>query len=129
MRKPKQFYVFIVIIRPRFHVLYTGMTGDWAAVCLSTRTNLSPAYQPLQPLAIGVLRAIFPRRRSDQPREGDRGWQRSKKIRLIESMNPCWNRFSGTMGRNLQTGGAGRSARDPSPRWRQRGASGWRPLL
>jgi predicted GIY-YIG superfamily endonuclease len=28
MWKPKQFYVFIVTIRSRFHVLYTGMTGD-----------------------------------------------------------------------------------------------------
>jgi hypothetical protein len=53
-----------------------------------------------------------------------KGWRRSKKIALIDSMNPSWEDLARDW-QNLHKPQRTAPVRgDPSPRWRKRGASG-----
>ena len=44
MRKPKQFYVYIMTNRPRSHVLYTGITGNLARRVFEHKNKLVPSF-------------------------------------------------------------------------------------
>jgi putative endonuclease len=44
MRKPKQFYVYIMTNRPRSHVLYTGIPGDLSRRVFEHKNKLVPGF-------------------------------------------------------------------------------------
>jgi putative endonuclease len=44
MRKPKHFYVYIMTNNQRFHVLYTGITGDLPHRVFEHKHKLTPGF-------------------------------------------------------------------------------------
>src|SRR5450631_4111538 len=91
MRKSKQFYVYIMTNRPRSHVLYTGVTGDLLRRVFEPKNKLVPGFTSRYNLTRLAYYECFayPDMAIDREKE-IKGWRRSKKIRLIESMNPHW---------------------------------------
>jgi putative endonuclease len=91
MRKPKRFYVYIMTNRPRSHVLYTGMTGDLSRRVFEHKNKLVPGFTSRYNLTrLAYYECFFyPDAAIDREKE-IKGWRRSKKTRLIESMNPRW---------------------------------------
>jgi putative endonuclease len=91
MRKPKQFYVYIMTNRPRSHVLYTGITGNLARRVFEHKNKLVPGFTSRYNLTrlIYYEKFAYPDMAIEREKE-IKGWRRSKKIRLIESMNPRW---------------------------------------
>ena len=92
MRKPKQFYVYIMTNRSRSHVLYTGVTGDLSRRVFEHKNKLVPGFTSRYNLTrLACYECFFyPDAAIDREKE-IKGWRRSKKIRLIESMNPHWD--------------------------------------
>jgi len=91
MRKPKQFYVYIMTNRPRFHVLYTGITGNLPRRVFEHKNKLVAGFTSRYNLTRLVYYESFAYPYAAIDREKEiKGWRRSKKIRLIESMNPHW---------------------------------------
>ncbi|MGD0181929.1 MAG: GIY-YIG nuclease family protein [Terriglobales bacterium] len=92
MREPKRFYVYIMTNRPRSHVLYTGMTGNIARRLFEHKNKLLPGFTSRYNLTRLVYCECFaiPDLAIDREKE-IKGWRRSKKIRLIESLNPHWH--------------------------------------
>ncbi len=91
MRKPKQFYVYIMTNRPRFHVLYTGITGNLPRRVFEHKNKLIAGFTRRYNLTRLVYYESFAYPYAAIDREKEiKGWRRSKKIRLIESMNPHW---------------------------------------
>ncbi len=92
MRKPKRFYVYIMTNRPRSHVLYTGVTGDLSRRVFENKNKLVPGFTSRYNLTRLVYYECFfyPNAAIDREKE-IKGWRRSKKIHLIESMNPRWD--------------------------------------
>jgi putative endonuclease len=91
MRKPKQFFVYIMTNRPRSHVLYTGITGNLARRVFEHKNKLVPGFTSRYNLTRLVYYEVFacPDVAIDREKE-IKGWRRSKKTRLIESVNPRW---------------------------------------
>jgi len=91
MRKPKRFYVYIMTNRPRSHVLYTGVTGDLSRRVFEHKNKLVPGFTSRYNLTrLAYFECFFyPDAAIDREKE-IKGWRRSKKIRLIESVNPHW---------------------------------------
>jgi putative endonuclease len=91
MRKPKQFFVYIMTNRPRSHVLYTGITGSLARRVFEHKNKLVPGLTSRYNLTRLVYYEVFacPDVAIDREKE-IKGWRRSKKTRLIESVNPRW---------------------------------------
>src|ERR1700722_585231 len=91
MRKPKLFHVYVMTNRPRSHVLYTGVTGDLSRRVFEHKKKPPPA----SPSRYNLTRLayyecfFYPDAAIDREKE-IKGWRRSKKIKLIESMNPHW---------------------------------------
>ncbi len=77
--------------RPRSHVLYTGMTGNPTRRIFEHKNKLVPGFTSRYNLTRLVYYESFsyPGEAIDREKE-IKGWRRSKKIRLIESMNPHW---------------------------------------
>ncbi len=91
MRKPKQFYVYIMTNRPRSHVLYTGITGNLPRRVFEHKNKLVAGFTSRYNLTRLVYYESFAYPYAAIDREKEiKGWRRSKKIRLIESMNPHW---------------------------------------
>jgi putative endonuclease len=91
MRKPKQFYVYIMTNRPRSHVLYTGVTGNLARRVFEHKNKLVPGFTSRYNLMRLAYYECFAYPDAAIGREKEiKGWRRSKKIRLIESVNPHW---------------------------------------
>ncbi len=91
MRKPKQFYVYIMTNRPRSHVLYTGITGNLPRRVFEHKNKLVAGFTWRYNLTRLVYYESFAYPYAAIDREKEiKGWRRSKKIRLIESMNPHW---------------------------------------
>src|SRR5882724_9569705 len=91
MRKPKQFYVYIMTNRPRSHVLYTGITGNLPRRVFEHKNKLVAGFTSRYNLTRLVYYESFAYPDAAIDREKEiKGWRRSKKIRLIESMNPHW---------------------------------------
>ena len=91
MRKPKQFYVYIMTNRPRSHVLYTGITGNLPRRVFEHKNKLIAGFTRRYNLTRLVYYESFAYPDAAIDREKEiKGWRRSKKIRLIESMNPHW---------------------------------------
>jgi putative endonuclease len=92
MREAKRFYVYIMTNRPRSHVLYTGVTGNLARRVFEHKNKLVPGFTSRYNLTRLAFYECFdyPDMAIDREKE-IKGWRRSKKIRLIESVNPHWH--------------------------------------
>jgi putative endonuclease len=92
MRKPKQFYVYIMTNNPRSHVLYTGITSDLARRVFEHKSKLSRGFTSRYNLTRLVYCETFNYPGDAIAREKQiKGWIRSKKIKLVESINPHWH--------------------------------------
>ncbi len=92
MRKPKHFYVYIMTNGPRSHVLYTGVTGNLPSRVFEHKSKLIPSFTSRYNLTRLVYHEMFVYPAEAIAREKEiKGWRRSKKIALIESINPHWH--------------------------------------
>ena len=92
MRKPKHFYVYIMTNGPRSHVLYTGVTGNLPRRVFEHKSKLSPGFTSRYNLTRLVYYDMFAYPADAIAREKEiKAWRRSKKIALIEAMNPHWH--------------------------------------
>ena len=90
--KPKHFYVYIMTNGPRSHVLYTGVTGNLPRRVSEHKSKLSPGFTSRYNLTRLVYYDMFVYPAEAIAREKEiKGWRRSKKIALIETMNPHWH--------------------------------------
>jgi putative endonuclease len=92
MREVKRFCVYIMTNRPRSHVLYTGVTGNLARRVFEHKNKLVPGFTSRYNLTRLAFYEFFtyPDMAIDREKE-IKGWRRSKKVRLIESVNPHWH--------------------------------------
>jgi putative endonuclease len=92
MRKPKLFHVYIMTNRSRSHVLYAGVTGDLSRRVFEHKNKLVPGFTSRYNLTrLAYYECFFyPDAAIDREKE-IKGWRRSKKIKLIESMIPHWD--------------------------------------
>ncbi len=76
---------------PKPAVLYTGITGNLPRRVWQHKNKLTPSFTGRYNLTQLVYyeRFFYPDAAIDRERE-IKGWRRSKKIKLIESMNPRW---------------------------------------
>jgi putative endonuclease len=91
MRPPKQFFVYIMTNGPKTAVLYTGITGDLTRRVWQHKNKRTPSFTSRYNLTQLVYyeRFVYPDAAIDREKE-IKGWRRSKKIKLIESLNPPW---------------------------------------
>ncbi len=91
MHPPKRFYVYIMTNGPLSAVLYTGITGDLRHRVWQHKKKLVDGFTSRYNLTLLVYYEEFVYPDAAIAREKEiKGWRRSKKIRLIESMNPRW---------------------------------------
>ena len=92
MPKNRRFFVYIMTNRPRSHVLYTGVTGNLPHRTFQHKNKLVPGFTSRYNLTRLAYYEEFVYPDAAIAREKEiKGWRRSKKIQLIESMNPHWN--------------------------------------
>ena len=92
MPKPKRFHVYIMTNRQRSHVLYTGVTGNLSRRYFEHTNKLVSGFTSRYNLTRLVYYECFVYPDAAITREKEiKGWRRSKKVRLIESMNPHWH--------------------------------------
>jgi putative endonuclease len=92
MRKPKHFYVYIMANNARDHVLYTGVTGNLSRRVFQHKHKQIPGFTSRYNVTRLVYYEIFCYPDMAIAREKEiKGWRRSKKIALIEGMNPHWH--------------------------------------
>ncbi|MGB0010539.1 MAG: GIY-YIG nuclease family protein [Candidatus Sulfotelmatobacter sp.] len=91
MRPPKQFFVYTMTNAPKPAVLYTGITGNLPHRVWQHKNKLTPGFTNRYKLTqlVHYERFFYPDAAIDREKE-IKGWRRSKKIKLIESMNPRW---------------------------------------
>jgi len=77
---------------PRSAVLYTGITGNLPQRVWQHKSKLTSGFTSRYGLTRLVYyeRFFYPDAAIDREKE-IKGWRRSKKIKLIESMNPRWD--------------------------------------
>ena len=92
MSKNRRFFVYIMTNRPRSHVLYTGITGDLPHRVFQHKNKLESGFTSRYKLTRLVYfeEFVYPDAAINREKE-IKGWRRSKKICLIESMNPHWH--------------------------------------
>jgi putative endonuclease len=92
MRQPKQFYVYIMTNRPRSHVLYVGVTGDLTRRVFQHKNKLVNGFTSRYNLTrLAYCECFFYPDAAIAREKEIKGWRRSKKIKLIESMNANWD--------------------------------------
>ncbi|MGH9539354.1 MAG: GIY-YIG nuclease family protein [Terriglobales bacterium] len=92
LRKPKHFYVYIMTNGPRAHVLYTGVTGNLRRRVFEHKSKVHPSFTSRYNLTRLAYHEMFVYPAEAIAREKEiKGWRRSKKLALIESMNPHWH--------------------------------------
>ena len=92
MRRAKQFHVYIMTNRQRSHVLYTGITGSLTRRVWEHKNKIVEGFTSRYNLTRLVYYECFFYPDAAINREKEiKGWRRSKKIKLIESMNPHWH--------------------------------------
>lgn len=95
MRPPKQFHVYIMSNVQRFHILYTGITGNLLRRVFERKNKLVPGFTSHYNLNRLVYYELFYYPDAAITREKEiKGWRRGKKIKLIESMNPHWHNLA-----------------------------------
>jgi len=92
MRKPKLFYVYVMTNGPKAAILYTGITGNLPRRVWQHKNKLIPGFTSRYNLTRLVYyeRFFYPDVAIAREKE-IKGWRRSKKLKLIEAMNPAWN--------------------------------------
>jgi len=89
VRASKRFHVYVMTNRPCSHVLYTGVTGNLSRRVFEHKNKLVPGFTSRYNLTRLVYYECFD---AAIGREKEiKGWRHSKKIRLIESVNPHWH--------------------------------------
>ena len=85
----KQFFVYIMSNVPESGVLYTGITGDLQRRVWQHKNKLIPGFSSRYNLTRLVYyeRFFYPGAAISREKE-IKGWRRSKKVALIESLNP-----------------------------------------
>ena len=91
MRPPKQFFVYIMTSGPKSAVLYTGITGNLRQRVWQHKSKVIPGCTSRYNLTCLVYyeRFFYPDAAIDRAKQ-IKGWRRSKKIKLVESINPRW---------------------------------------
>jgi len=91
MRPHKQFFVYIMTNSPKSAVLYTGMTGDLRRRVWQHKNNRIPGFTSRYNLhqLVYYESFVYPDAAIHLEKE-IKGWRRSKKIALIQSLNPRW---------------------------------------
>lgn len=92
MGQLKLFYVYIMTNNPKSAVLYTGITGDLRRRVWQHKNKLALGFTSRYNLTRLVYyeQFIYPDAAISREKE-IKGWRRSKKIALIQSMNPKWD--------------------------------------
>jgi putative endonuclease len=91
MRPPKQFFVYIMTNGPKSAVLYTGITGHLVHRVWQHKQKRVPGFTSQYHLTRLVYYERFYYPNAAIAREKEiKSWRRSKKIQLIEAMNPRW---------------------------------------
>ena len=95
MRPPKQFFVYIMSNEPKSAVLYTGITGHLVPRVWQHKRKRIPGFTSRYNLTRLVYYECFfyPAAAIDREKE-IKSWRRSKKIELIEAMNPRWENLA-----------------------------------
>jgi len=92
VRTPKRFYVYIMTNGPKPAVLYVGVTGNLVHRVWQHKSKLVPGFTSRYSLTRLVYYEQFVYPDAAIAREKEvKGWRRSKKLSLIESMNPTWD--------------------------------------
>ncbi len=88
---PKLFFIYIMTNEPKSAVLYTGITGNLPHRVWQHKNKLVPGFTRRYNLICLVYyeRFLYPDAAINREKE-IKGWRRSKKIKLIEAMNPRW---------------------------------------
>ena len=91
MRPTKRFYVYIMTNGPLAAILYTGVTGNLRRRVWQHKNRLVEGFTSRYNLTSLVYYEEFVYPDAAIAREKEiKGWRRSKKMRLIQSMNPRW---------------------------------------
>ena len=89
----RQYYVYIM--SNRTHVLYLGVTNDLGIRASQHREGAKPGFTQWYHLNRLVYFEAYDRIEDAITREKQlKGWRRSRKIALIESVNPRWSDLS-----------------------------------
>lgn len=127
MRSPKSFYVYIMANRSRFHILYIGVTGNLTRRVLEHKSKADDGFTRRYNLTRLVYYEHFSYPDAAIAREKEiKGWRRSKKIALVQSMNPLWKDLArewADIYKPVDRTPA-HFAPDPSARWKERERSG-----
>jgi putative endonuclease len=92
MRRPKQFFVYIMSNGPHSASLYTGITGDLRHRVWQHKNKLGSEFTGRYNLTRLVHYECFYYPDAAISREKEiKGWRREKKIKLINSINPKWD--------------------------------------
>jgi putative endonuclease len=92
MQSPEQFFVYIMTNGPKSSVLYSGVSGDLRQRVWQHKNKLMPGFIKRYNLTCLVYFERFSCPDAAISREREiKGWRRSKKIALVESMNPRWD--------------------------------------
>ena len=91
MQSCRRFYIYIMTNGPKAAILYVGMTGDircrvWQHKNKAS-SGLTGRYNLTRLVYFECL--VYPDAAICREKE-IKGWRRSKKLELIESMNPRW---------------------------------------
>ncbi|HEY3975159.1 MAG TPA: GIY-YIG nuclease family protein [Candidatus Sulfotelmatobacter sp.] len=121
----KLFFVYIMTNRPDSAVLYAGITGDLVRRVWQHKNKLVPGFTSRYNLTrlVWYEQFCYPDAAINREKE-IKGWRRSKKIRLIDSVNPRWEDLAKDWQNLYKHAPDADQQGDPSPRWRKRGASG-----
>jgi putative endonuclease len=92
MRSPKAFFVYIMTNGPKPAILYTGITSDLRRRVWEHKTGVVPGFTSRYKVTRLAYYECFVYPDAAIAREKEiKAWRRSKKIKLIESMNPRWD--------------------------------------
>jgi putative endonuclease len=92
MRRQQHFYVYIMTNHPRSGVLYTGVTSGLVRRVWEHKNKLTPGFTSRYNLTRLVYYECFFYPDAAISREKEiKGWLRSRKIKLIDTMNPRWD--------------------------------------
>lgn len=117
MRPPKQFFVYIMTNGPKSAVLYTGITGNLPRRVWQHKNKLIPGFTSRYNLTCLVYHERFFYPDAAIAREKEiKGWRRSKKIKLIEALNPKWDDLAKDWGNEYKPEPAARDRQEiPRP--------------
>ena len=116
MRPPKQFFVYIMTDGPKPAVLYAGITGNLPHRVWQHKNKLTLGFTSRYNLTrlIYYERFFCPDAAIFREKE-IKGWRRSKRIKLIESMNPRWEDLAKDWGNEYKPEPAAVERETPRP--------------